>query len=60
MVATVIVLKTTATATINETLCCAAGYMNSGINASHGPRTNMMNTAQGVIEFLLSASCTCE
>ena len=50
MVKTVITLKTTATTTINAVLCCAAGYMNSGINASHGPSTKIMNIAQGVIE----------
>jgi hypothetical protein len=50
MVKTVITLKTIATTAINAVLCCAAGYMNSGINASHGPSTKIMNIAQGVIE----------
>lgn len=50
MVKTVITLKTTATTAIKAVLCCAAGYMNSGINASHGPRTKIMNIAHGVTE----------
>ena len=49
MVRTVITLKTTATTGIKAVLCCAAGYMNSGINASHGPSTKIMNIAHGVI-----------
>lgn len=50
MVKTVITLKTTATTAINPVLRCAAGYMKSGINASQGPRTKIMNIAHGVIE----------
>lgn len=56
MVNTVITLKTIATTTINAVLFCAAGYMNSGINASHGPRTKIMNIAHGVIERLEATS----
>ena len=43
--------KTRATDITSPALCCAAGYMNNGIKASHGPKTKMMNIAQGVIEL---------
>ena len=36
-----------ATPTTNAPLCCAAGYISSGINASHGPNTKITNSAQG-------------
>ena len=51
MVANVTAPKTRATDITSPALCCAAGYMNNGINASHGPKTKMMNIAQGVIEL---------
>lgn len=56
IVRTVITLKTTATTAISAVLCCAAGYMNNGISASHGPRTKIMNIAQGVIERFAATS----
>lgn len=51
MVASVTTPKTIATDITSPALCCAAGYMNKGINASHGPKTKIINIAQGVIEF---------
>ena len=51
--------NTSATATTSQPLCCAAGYINRGIKASHGPSTKMMNIAQGVIEARDGSSWTC-
>ncbi len=59
IVNSVTVPKTAATAITSAGLCCAAGYMNSGINASHGPKTKIMNMTHGVIDFREGTSWTC-
>ena len=49
MVQIVTTLKTVATSTVPYRLCLAAGYINNGINGSHGPSTKMVNRIHGVI-----------
>ena len=51
--------NTMATAKTSDVLCRAAGYMNSGMSASQGPSTKMMNIAQGVMDLPVFL-CTCE
>ena len=43
--------NTTVTATSLPTFSLAAGYINKGINGSHGPNRNMVNNIQGDLYF---------
>ena len=43
--------KMSATDNTSSELCCAAGYMNRGISASHGPKMKITKIAQGVIDL---------
>jgi len=45
----VVIPKTAVTRSIPNRLSSAAGYISNGINGSQGPKTNMVNSTQGVI-----------
>ena len=48
MVAMVVMPKTAVTPTTHHTSARAAGYINTGINSSHGPNRKIVNKIHGV------------
>ena len=58
----IVIMVTEAKAMVTKTtpveLSMAAGYINTGINGSHGPSTKIVNRIQGVRFLAPSFACT--
>ena len=59
MAAIVVIENARITITSPKMLPSDAGYNNTGINGSHGPKIKIINNIQGVILDEREVSCTC-